>query len=304
LSPIRLETTGARANVRRAAQIRIALEHIRDRGGAAPMHELYAAVEGTMRSSVLSAQGRATLREYINRGAKDAGYVRRDSATKQWRITPLGLAYLDEEVLVATRSGGRRRPPASGDSPEITGAGAPVAVYDSFVALLTQATKQIEPSYFRLDVANAPSMYRERVYCYELYHQLRIAWPSGTPFVLHGEVDKRRHPILGHWAWIPDLVVHEPGNMDQNLLVIEVKSVDGARSDADVLRDLTKLHRLVTKGGYARGVFLLFGEDAAALRNVRRCASDWILRDAGAALDRLELLWHGSPRTAAVRQPW
>jgi hypothetical protein len=38
--------------------------------------------------------------------------------------------------------------------------------------------------------------YRERVYCYELYHQMRRRWPLNCEYSLNGEVDKRGHPYL------------------------------------------------------------------------------------------------------------
>lgn len=38
--------------------------------------------------------------------------------------------------------------------------------------LLIRATKAIEGGYFHLALAGGTPVYRERVYCYELYHQL------------------------------------------------------------------------------------------------------------------------------------
>jgi hypothetical protein len=54
--------------------------------------------------------------------------------------------------------------------------------------LLTAASVRIGPEYFQLPVADADAVYRKRVYCYELYHQLRCL-PEGFPFSLGGEID-------------------------------------------------------------------------------------------------------------------
>ncbi|WP_152977678.1 hypothetical protein [Bradyrhizobium pachyrhizi] len=45
--------------------------------------------------------------------------------------------------------------------------------------LLSEATAAIEPGYFRLSVHGGLPVYRERVYCNELYHQMRKRWLGG-----------------------------------------------------------------------------------------------------------------------------
>lgn len=62
---------------------------------------------------------------------------------------------------------------------------------------LVQATAKIAPPYFQLPVARLEApLYRERVYCYELYHQLRLEVPAYLPYSLSGEVDKLGHPLF------------------------------------------------------------------------------------------------------------
>src|SRR5882757_9488666 len=93
--------------------------------------------------------------------------------------------------------------------------------------LLHTATASIEPGYFHLNVDGGDPVYRERVYCYELYHQMRMRWPKDTPFYLNGEIDKAAHPILteiGADFAKPDLLVHRPGYMSGNYAIVEVKS--------------------------------------------------------------------------------
>ena len=61
------------------------------------------------------------------------------------------------------------------------------------------ASLLITAEYFQLPVADADSVYRERVYCYELYHQLRGSC-GNFPFSLGGEVDKIGHPHFRNGA--------------------------------------------------------------------------------------------------------
>jgi hypothetical protein len=71
----------------------------------------------------------------------------------------------------------------------------------------------------QLSVAGAEArVYRERVYCYELYHQWRCQWANDSRFELSGEADKIGDPIIRRNAK-PDFLVHVPGEM-QNLLVL------------------------------------------------------------------------------------
>lgn len=59
--------------------------------------------------------------------------------------------------------------------------------------ILGDATAAIASDFFLLPIHGGTSVYRERVYCYELYHQMRRLWPPDCPYRLNGEVDKRAH---------------------------------------------------------------------------------------------------------------
>jgi hypothetical protein len=93
--------------------------------------------------------------------------------------------------------------------------------------ILLQATAAISGEYFLLPVHGADPVHRERVYCYELYHQMRLRWPApeDCTYRLNGEIDKGGHPYFGSERVKPkpDLLVHVPGTGD-NYAVIEVKS--------------------------------------------------------------------------------
>ncbi|MBV5330085.1 MAG: hypothetical protein JZU65_21060 [Chlorobium sp.] len=129
-------------------------------------------------------------------------------------------------------------------------------------AIFVEATRHISQSYFHVQVDGGNPVYRERVYCYELYHQLRCLWPSQTDYCLNGELDKSAHPILrrlGADYAKPDLLVHKPGHMEGNHAIIEVKSCRAQL--AGITKDLNTLSLFQTSVGYQRAIYLLFGYD-------------------------------------------
>ncbi|WFU62738.1 hypothetical protein [Bradyrhizobium brasilense] len=78
---------------------------------------------------------------------------------------------------------------------------------------LPEAAAAIEPGYFRLSIHGGLPVYRERVYCNELYHQMRKRWPGLSPFLLNGEGRQGGPSVLmelGPDGCKPDLLVHRP----------------------------------------------------------------------------------------------
>lgn len=131
---------------------------------------------------------------------------------------------------------------------------------DQLDEIIEAATAAVSSEYFQLKISGGPSVWRERVYCYELYHQMRLQWPEECPFALSGDVDKRAHPIFMERRVrpaIPDLLVHSPGDMSMNLAVIEVKS-EQARP-AGIQKDLKTLSQFRDEIGYKRAIYLFFG---------------------------------------------
>lgn len=128
---------------------------------------------------------------------------------------------------------------------------------------MSEATVAIERGYFHLQIDGSIPVYRERVYCYELYHQMRSCWPAGCEFYLNGELDKAAHPILRELRADqkkPDLLIHKPGYMSGNHAIIEVKN---ARATNDGIRkDLSTLDLFVRKVNYQRAIYLFFGQEA------------------------------------------
>lgn len=134
---------------------------------------------------------------------------------------------------------------------------------DSFRAALSgRQGRFTENDFFR---------YGERVFCYEFYHQLRVLidgyrgtnpnFLSGAE--LQGEVEKMQ--ILGlierfklvslSREFVPDFLMHSPGNVDSHPFVIEVKCIRELTPQA-VIYDLSKIDELITNYRYQRGLFI------------------------------------------------
>lgn len=130
--------------------------------------------------------------------------------------------------------------------------------------ILQTATAGVEATYFHLQVDGGNPIYRERVYCYELYHQMRKNWPVDCQFHLNGEVDKQAHPILrrlGADSAKPDFLIHTPGAMEGNYAIMEVKH---STARAGVEKDLQTLDLFVREVGYKRAIYLIYGSQANA----------------------------------------
>ena len=132
---------------------------------------------------------------------------------------------------------------------------------EQFTQILLGGTAKLPAEFFILPVHGGQAILRERVYCYELYHQMRCLWPADSPYRLNGEIDKRSHPYF-HYDGEPkpDLLVHRPGTGD-NYAVIEVKTCLVETRDID--KDLATLARFVElEYRYQRAVYLIYGPDA------------------------------------------
>ena len=135
---------------------------------------------------------------------------------------------------------------------------------DELTDILQGAISAIEPAYFQLKIDGGDPKYRERVYCYELYHQMRMRWPSTSPFYLNGEVDKASHLILRDLnadTAKPDLLVHQPGCMKGNHAIIEVKTQRA--TPRGIKKDLETLSLFIKRVGYQRAIYLLYGSESS-----------------------------------------
>jgi len=178
---------------------------------------------------------------------------------------------------------------------------------DAFAALLQEATRRVGETYFQLPVAGQEDpIYRERVYCYELYHQLRRLWPPDSRYSLCGEVDKRKHPLIrGNNLdnTKPDFLVHVPGGL-HNAVVMEVKPAN-AKPD-DIAKDLKKLTAYRRLAGYATAYLLVYGHSDDPARSVQDVEVACVARDGEGEIDlHLIQLWHHeAPGSPACSVPW
>ena len=161
-------------------------------------------------------------------------------------------------------------------------------IFQQFLKYLMKAIKNMDTHYFQLPIADSDEpIYRERVYCYELFHQLRCALGDDFPYKIHGEVDKANHPIIRD-AKKPDFIVHKPGNMS-NLVVIEVKPVTVKDRIGKLREDFKKLEWFISNANYYRAIMLIYGNVNGDLpQNIKqeiKCIQD----------KKIIILWHYSP---------
>lgn len=159
--------------------------------------------------------------------------------------------------------------------------------FSSFLQCLMEAGEKIEPHYFQIPIAGSGELkYRERVYCYELFHQLRIALGDDFPYKLDGEVDKEGHPIIHPTLGPkkPDLIVHKAGKMNRNLVVIEVKPIN--LNNQGLKKDINTLKGFLGKARYYRAIILIYG-DRESRSNIIQTAKNLI-----GDKSRILLMWH------------
>lgn len=179
-----------------------------------------------------------------------------------------------------------------------------------FMGLLDIACRSVDRPWFNVPVASigramGVTAYRERVYCYELYHQLRLltdepaGMAAGAPdYKLSGEIDKAGlNAMTVGGKHKPDLVWHIPGSARHNSVVVEVKAAD-RWSHRGVVKDLETLSTFlsVPDRAYRHGALIVFGPtDTKQLRDrVHRAAKAAGLHRS--AMQRARLWLHREPR--------
>lgn len=165
-----------------------------------------------------------------------------------------------------------------------------VKKFEDFLGILRTATANVSPDYFMLEVAGVEGpIYRERDYCYELYHLLREIMPDDFGYNIHGEVDKTKHPIIAESVGKvkPDYIVHVPGTMERNLVVIEVKPIVGDR--AGILKDIRNLCGFLTKANYFRAILMVYGDDTKLIERIMNLVQEDVKE---IPPESFYLIWH------------
>ena len=178
-------------------------------------------------------------------------------------------------------------------------------VLDRVTHWLFEASAAIPHDYFALPVAaQEVSIYRERVYCYELYHQWRCRWEPGFAYSLAGEIDKAGHPLIRRRSK-PDFLVHVPGAMT-NLLTVEVKSANP--DSKGMVKDLKTLSCFRRGLGNAENYFAayiwLYGVDEPAWRDLASDLARRTRNDAEVDLGLIQPVIHIRAREAAKFMAW
>lgn len=156
--------------------------------------------------------------------------------------------------------------------------------------------KMKDPHYFKIRFAGSDELkFRERVYCYELYHQLRNILGDNFHYKLDGEVDKNGHLYFHELGpKKPDLIIHVPGDMDRNLVVIEVKPVAVANRIRNLAKDIETLKVFLEKGNYYRAIMLVYGNGQDLPVKIISMMENLIRNYEGR--NKILLVWHRGPR--------
>lgn len=153
------------------------------------------------------------------------------------------------------------------------------------------ATRAISANYFLLPIAGRDRpIKRERVYCYELFHQLRLALQQ-SQLTLTGEPDKRGHrdfPPIN-----PDFILHVPGLHAWNSAVLEVEC---RVSQKHLVKDLKNLSMMRARG-YRTLVLLLFATPCVPWLKLALASEE-----AGIDLAEVTVLLHRAAGEAAIRE--
>lgn len=205
-------------------------------------------------------------------------------------------------------------------------------IRQQFMTILFNALEEVAPVYysayrqFEADLRYLQSLdevtleylkkHHERVFCYELYHQIRILMDAdpatfkGVRF--QGELRKiDLGPVLRERLgfgpldreFVPDFLLHGPGDGDHQEIVMEVKC-EAELSPSAAKKDLSKIQHFMTQLHYKAGVFLAVNASPESVR--RFCENpehqDW-LRKALPDRGRIYWVWKEHPRTRPCMWP-
>ncbi|HVJ08579.1 MAG TPA: hypothetical protein VM554_09350 [Acidisarcina sp.] len=122
----------------------------------------------------------------------------------------------------------------------------------------------VAPEYFCVELPDGSQACQERVFAYELYHQVRLQFTEY--WYVNGEFRKGLSlvPRVNRRDWvIPDLVIHQPATIENNLVAVEIKSSPDL-APTDLLADLKKLEMFTDPEqglGFAIGIMLIVNAD-------------------------------------------
>jgi len=150
----------------------------------------------------------------------------------------------------------------------------------------TCALLSVAPDYFCVKLPDGSQAFQERIFAYELYHQLRLQFKEN--WYVNGEFCKGLSlvPRVNRTNWIiPDLVIHQPATIENNLVAVEIKSSQNL-APKDLLADLQKLEMYTDPKqglGFCIGIMLIVNSD---FNHVFSRASDDLKASIAQTLDK------------------
>ena len=134
---------------------------------------------------------------------------------------------------------------------------------ESFIQLIRDALENVGDEYYKLTTTyRTLGVVRERIFCYELYHQMRLIQSARglTDVQIHGEIDKSGHVAFDSNARKnPDFVFHDPSMMKGNAIVVEVKGKIEGTYQEGVYKDIVTLSKFTNnKHYYHSGVLIIY----------------------------------------------
>ena len=134
---------------------------------------------------------------------------------------------------------------------------------ESFVEMIKDSLENVGDEYYKITTTYESSgIVRERVFCYELYHQMRLVQSARglTDVQIHGEIDKSGHIAFDRNARKnPDFVFHIPSMMQGNAIVVEVKGKIEGNYQEGVYKDIVTLSKFTNnKHYYHSGVLIIY----------------------------------------------
>lgn len=139
------------------------------------------------------------------------------------------------------------------------------SLQNKYTDFFIHALNNVEKEYYMIKTTYG-AIVRERVFCYELYHQMRMIQDKYelTNISLSAEIDKRGHDGFKRQDQKnPDFIFHQYGTFKKNEIVIEVKGtlVRGIFKDFETLNLYCKRYR------YKHAYFILYNSDLDELRD-------------------------------------
>ena len=135
---------------------------------------------------------------------------------------------------------------------------------EKLLAAIETAAKLVNEKYLNVITSSENSLIvRERVFCYELYHQIRKILEDDHFLTLNGEIDKHGHKKFKQIEQKnPDFVFHVQGNDQTNAIIMEVK---GTLEKKGLKKDFETIHNFISEHQYHAGVFFLYNHSLKEL---------------------------------------